>query len=74
MIQNVSSSEPQTLVEAVRCFSEPQHCYDYLMSLKWPGGDLCCIECGSTNVGQIKSRRLFQSREKGCGKQFSIKG
>ncbi len=73
MIQNAPSSEPQTLIEAVRYFSDPQHCHDYLMDLKWPGDDICCIECGSTNVGQIKSRRLFQCREKGCRKQFSIK-
>ncbi len=74
MIQNASSSEPQTLVEAARYFSDPHHCHDYLMSLKWPSGDLCSIECGSTNVGQINGRRLFQSREKGCRKQFSING
>lgn len=73
MIQNAPSNEPQTLLEAVRCFSDPQRCHDYLTDLKWPGGDLCCIECGSTNVGQIKSRRLFQCREKGCRRQFSIK-
>ena len=73
MIQNAPSNGPQTLIEAVRYFSDPQHCHDYLVSLKWPGGDVCCIECGSTNVGQIKSRRLFQCREKGCRKQFSIK-
>ena len=74
MIQNALSSEPQTLVEAVGYFSDPQHCHDYLMSLKWPGSDLCCIEWGSTNVGQIESRRLFQCREKRWRKQFSIKG
>ncbi len=73
MIQNAPSNEPQTLVDAVRFFADPQHCHDYLMDLKWPGGDLCCIECGSTNVGQIKSRRLFQCREKGCRRQFSLK-
>lgn len=43
------------------------------MDLKWPSGDICCIECGSTNVGQIRSRNLFQCREKGCRRQFSIK-
>ena len=73
MIQNAPPNEPQTLVEAVRFFSNPQNCHNYLMSIKWPSGDICCIECGSTNVGQIKSRNLFQCREKECRKQFSVK-
>ena len=34
---------------------------------------VACPECGGTSIGQIKSRRLFQCRKKGCRKQFSVK-
>src|SRR5690606_32774735 len=61
---------PQTLLAAMRHF-DPDTARRYVESIKWPGG-ACCPQCGSVNVGEIKSRARYQCREKGCRKQFSL--
>jgi transposase-like protein len=61
---------PKTLMEAMRYF-DPDRAQAFVASIKWPDG-ACCPKCGSMNVGEIKSRRRFQCREKGCRKQFSL--
>lgn len=62
--------QPRTLLEAVRHF-DPETCHRYIGAIKWPSG-ACCPKCGSVNVGEIKSRRRFQCREKACRAQFSL--
>ncbi|MCZ6835551.1 MAG: IS1595 family transposase [Planctomycetota bacterium] len=64
---------PETLIGAVRFFADEDKCFEYVCAIKWPGGEVCCPECGTISVGKIKSRRLFQCREKQCRKQFSAK-
>lgn len=61
---------PQTLLAAVRYF-DPETARAYVAGIKCPNGP-CCPQCGSINVGEIKSRNRFQCREKGCRKQFSL--
>jgi transposase-like protein len=63
---------PTTLLEAVRFFSDLDTCQRFMVNVKWPNG-VTCPECGGTNIGEIKSRRKFQCRMKGCRKQFSVK-
>jgi hypothetical protein len=31
-------SEPKTLLEAIRYFSDPEVCQDFMVSLRWPDG------------------------------------
>ena len=64
---------PQTLVEAIQHFSDPQVCHDLMVNIKWPDGKITCPKCGEDNVGEIASRRMFQCKTKGCRKQFSTK-
>ncbi len=64
---------PTTLIEAVRFFTDPNVCHQFMVSIKWPDGVITCPKCGGTHVGEIKSRRMFQCRDKGCRKQFSTK-
>lgn len=66
-------SEPRTLLEAVRHFSDPDTCHAYMVGIKWPDGKVTCPDCGGDHVGEIKSRRMFQCKAKGCRKQFSVK-
>src|SRR6266576_3411729 len=65
-----TSSSPQTLIEAVRYFSDLDVCHNYMLSIKWPDGKITCPKCGGENVGNIASRRMLQCRAKGCRKQF----
>jgi transposase-like protein len=62
---------PQTLVEAVRYFSDKAVCLDYMKQIKWPDGKVTCAKCGGDNIGIIASRDMFQCRA--CRKQFSCK-
>lgn len=41
----------------------------WLSNLRWPG-EVCCVACGSSSIGRVKRRRLFQCRR--CRKRFSV--
>lgn len=62
---------PQSLLEAVRYFSDLDKCEDFLRKLRWPTGTIRCPECNSTNVGEIKTRRLLRCRD--CRRQIYTK-
>lgn len=64
---------PQTLIEAVRHFSDPQICYQLMVNLKWPDGKIVCPKCGGDKIGMIATRCLLHCNAKGCRKQFSAK-
>lgn len=64
---------PDTLIDAVRYFTDAARCFDYMKSLKWPDGNVQCPKCGGNNVGTIASRCMFQCKAKECRKQFSVK-
>lgn len=66
-------THPQTLLEAVRFFSDLAVCHQYMVNVKWPDGKVICPKCGSDHIGEIKSRRMFQCKAKECRKQFSAK-
>lgn len=63
--------QPQTLIEAVKFFSDIDKCNEYMASIKWPDGKIVCPKCGSENVGKIETRKMLKCRA--CKKQFSYK-
>jgi transposase-like protein len=67
-----ADGQPETLMEAVTYFTADV-CFKYMVSIKWPDGNICCPKCGSVDVGIIASRRLFQCKAVECRKQFSVK-
>jgi transposase-like protein len=66
---------PQTLVEAILYYTNELRCVEFLAQIKWKdtGGIRCCTRCGSTNIVGLRTRPVFQCRERYCRKQFSIK-
>ncbi len=62
---------PNSLIGAVRYFADLKVCNDYMRSIKWPDGQLCCHKCGSVNVYELSTRPLLKCRD--CKKQFSYK-
>lgn len=66
-------SEPKTLLEAVRHFSDLEVCNAYMIALKWPDGAVKCPACGGDKIGLIASRRLLQCKNVECRRQFSAK-
>lgn len=59
MIEDV----PQTLLEAVRYFSDLDVCHAYLRRIKWPGGRIVCPHCESKRIGEIATRRILRCKD-----------
>ena len=56
------STEPTTLVEAVRHFTDPDVTLNTMVALRWPNG-VCCPTCGRADVRFIKTRRMWECKE-----------
>jgi transposase-like protein len=69
-MENTNPTHPKTLVEAIRYFSDPDNCHNFLLPLLWPEG-IACPRCGSKNHSFLSTRRLWKCKD--CKKQFSIK-
>jgi len=63
---------PQTLVEAIRYFSDPDVCLAFVVELRWPDG-VTCPRCGSKEIRFLAKRRIWECKAKHPRKQFSIK-
>ena len=61
---------PTNLMEAIRHFSDPQVCIDFVAAMRWPNGPVC-ERCGSLEHSYLTTRRLWKCR--GCKWQFSVK-
>ena len=62
---------PESLIDAVRYFSDPAVTNAYMRKIKWPDGNPACAKCGSENVTEIATRPILQCRD--CRKQCSYK-
>src|SRR5437763_112105 len=66
---------PETLLEAVRYFANPEVCTQFLAEIRWPDGVHCPRkDCGGTEVWTINSKtRGMIWRCKTCRKQFTVR-
>jgi hypothetical protein len=72
--KSTALTNPTTLVEAVRLFSDEDMALKFMVGLRWGGFDnVCCPRCGSTRVRFISTRRVWECREDHPSKRFSIK-
>jgi transposase-like protein len=69
----IKGHEPQTLLEAIRHFSDADMCLDFMVSLRWLDGTVKCPTCGSDKVTFMASRRLWQCKAQHPKRQFSVK-
>jgi len=67
------NTEPRTLLEAFRHFSDPDVCQDFMVNLRWPSGKVTCPSCGRDDVRYIATRRLWECKGKHPKRQFSVK-
>lgn len=67
-----SKHEPQPLLEAIRYFSDPDVCLEFVANLRWPNG-AACPTCGSTEVRFLATRRTWECKSKHPKKQFSVR-
>src|SRR5438552_17102434 len=61
---------PETMIEAIRQFADPDVSLAFAASAKWPTGP-ACPRCGQAEPSFLSTRRLWKCR--GCKKQFSVK-
>ena len=64
--------EPQTLVEAIKHFADPDVSLQTMVDLRWPEG-VRCPTCGRADVRFISTRRLWECKEKHPKRQFTAK-
>lgn len=64
--------EPSTLLEAVRFYADPDVAFAAAVEFRFPTG-VHCPTCGRTDVRFIKTRKMWECREKHPRKQFSVK-
>src|ERR1022692_224951 len=64
---------PETLIQAVQYFTDPDNCIAFLAAHRWPDGEPICPRCGCKDVGFIASRRVWQCKTRHPLAQFSIK-
>jgi hypothetical protein len=64
--------EPTTLIEAIKYFSDPDVCLDFVAKLRWPNG-VACPTCGSRDLRFIKTRRIWECKAQHEKRQFSVK-
>ncbi|CAN5790004.1 hypothetical protein BH18ACT15_BH18ACT15_15480 [soil metagenome] len=62
--------QPQSLLEAIRYFSDLDVATEFVAKLRWPNGPVC-PECGGKDYSYLKSRRVWKCKD--CKKQYSVK-
>ncbi len=65
-------NEPKTLIEAIKYFSDPDVCLNFVAKLRWPNG-VVCPTCGSQDVRYISTRRIWECKAQHSKRQFSVK-
>jgi transposase-like protein len=63
---------PNSLIEAVRFFSDRDRCLNFLIAMRWPDG-VACPTCKSKDVSFLSTRRLWKCKNNHAKRQFSIK-
>ena len=64
---------PQSLIQAVRHFSDIDRCNEYMVRIRWSDGNIECSQCGAygDRIGRIETRKMLCCKD--CRKQFSYK-
>src|SRR5208283_12595 len=68
----MDAASPTTLIDAIRFFSDPDTCLNFMVAIRWPDG-VTCPTCGSAEVGFLKTRRLWKCKNRHPKQQFSAK-
>jgi transposase-like protein len=66
-------SQPKTLQQAIKHFSDTTVCLDFMVRLRWPNGRITCPTCGRENPVFLKNQRKWQCNNVHPKRQFSVK-
>jgi transposase-like protein len=63
---------PETMIQAVAQFADPQIAHDFFVQIRWPHGPACPrLGCGSMDVAFLANQNRWYCRA--CKKQSSVK-
>ena len=68
----MTKATPQTLMDAIRYFADPNITLDLMVAIRWPDG-VTCPTCGSKEVTFLKTRRVWKCKNRHPKQQFSAK-
>src|SRR5437667_3682026 len=63
---------PETLLEAVSYFSNPENAFQFFKEIRWPNG-VRCPRCGSDKVTFLENARVWKCRTPHAKQKFSAK-
>src|SRR6266702_2231740 len=63
---------PETLLEAVSYFSNPENAFQFFVGVRWPNG-VRCPRCGSDKVTFLENARVWKCRTPHAKQKFSAK-
>jgi transposase-like protein len=69
-METVKSLENKGLLEAIRYFSDPKVCVDFVAQVRWPNGPKC-PKCEGKRLSFLSTRLMWRCLD--CQKQFSVK-
>lgn len=64
--------EPNTLLEAVRYYADPEIAFEAAKAFRFPNG-VHCPACGRADARFISTRKMWECKEKHPRRQFSVK-
>jgi len=64
---------PDTLRDAIIWFADFEHCRQFMMELRWPGGKVKCPYCGSERVTYLAKARVWKCYTGHDRPTFSLK-
>src|SRR6266446_4557552 len=63
---------PETLLEAVSHFSNPENAFQFFKEIRWPNG-VRCPRCGSDKVTFLENAKVWKCRTPHSKQKFSVK-
>jgi len=68
-----TNDTPKTLLEAVKFFSDFEHCRKFMVEARWPDGLARCPTCNSDHVTYLANARVWKCYGKHERPKFSLK-
>lgn len=64
---------PNTLIEAIKFFSEAENCRKFMIAIRWADEVVRCPHCGSDAVVYMEKAKLYNCKVKHPKQKFSLK-
>lgn len=68
-----TNDSPKTLLEAVKFFSDFEHCRTFMVAARWPDGVVRCPRCNATHLAYLQNARVWKCYGKHERPKFSLK-